>query len=204
LGGVALTPPVFLKAERLRLIAALVLIAFAAALARAQSFDERLTVCLACHGEKGASETPEVPSLGGQPSPYVLIQLYMFREKLRISEIMNDVAKDLTDADLQRFADTIAKLPPPPASTEPADPALLDAGRALASQHRCNFCHTGNFGGADSVPRLAGQREDYLLKSLREYKSGTRREYQSVMAEVMRPLQDPDIVALAHFLARTK
>ncbi len=39
--------------------------------------------CLACHGERGQSAIPEVPSLGAQTSPYVLIQLYLFREKLR-------------------------------------------------------------------------------------------------------------------------
>jgi cytochrome c553 len=52
------------------------------------------------------------------------------------------------------------------------------------------------------VPRLAAQREDYLLKTLREYKAGTRPEYQPIMAEVMGPLQDQDLADLAHFLAR--
>ena len=50
--------------------------------------------CLACHGEKGKSENPGVPSLGGQPAPYLLIQLYLFREEQRIVEIMNDVTED--------------------------------------------------------------------------------------------------------------
>lgn len=172
--------------------------------AHAQNFQERLEVCLACHGPKGQSEAPDVPSLGGQPSPYVLIQLYMFREKLRTVEIMNEMTKDLSDADLQKFADTIARLPPPPPTTEGADAGKMERGRALAGQHRCDFCHQANFAGADSVPRLAGQREDYLLKALREYKSGERREYQPVMAEIMRPLQEADFADLAHFLARTR
>ena len=45
----------------------------------------RMAPCLACHGEKGYSEHPAVPSLGGQPAPYLLIQLYLFCENQRSS-----------------------------------------------------------------------------------------------------------------------
>lgn len=167
----------------------------------AQTVAERLPTCLACHGETGASETPEVPSLGGQPSMYVLIELFMFREKLRSAEPMNAMTAGLSDAELQNFADAIAKLPPPkPAGG--ADPERMGRGEALIKRHRCAFCHN-NLAGAESVPRIAAQREDYLLKTLREYKAGTRREYQPVMAEVVAPLQDADLVDLAHFLAHT-
>ena len=44
-----------------------------------------LAPCLACHGESGQSETPRSASAGGQPAPYLLIQLYMFREQQRAS-----------------------------------------------------------------------------------------------------------------------
>ena len=55
----------------------------------AAALEERLAPCLACHGEKGQSQQPEVPSLGAQPAFYVMVQLYMFRERLRIVEVMN-------------------------------------------------------------------------------------------------------------------
>jgi cytochrome c553 len=171
--------------------------------AAAQSFDEKFSVCLACHGANGQSDNVEVPSLAGQPSPYGVIQLYMFRQGLRKADPMNDVAKDLSDAELQQFADAIAKLPPPPAAPD-ADPARMQRGAALVNQHRCNFCHNRDFSGNDSVPRLAGQREDYLLKSLREYKAATRTEYQPVMAEVVPPLKDADLVELAYYIAHFK
>ncbi|MFX6911463.1 c-type cytochrome, partial [Acinetobacter baumannii] len=63
-------------------IAALAL-AFVASSAGAQKIEQRVAPCLACHGEKGRSENENTPSLGGQQAPYTLIQLYMFREKLR-------------------------------------------------------------------------------------------------------------------------
>ena len=40
------------------------------------------------------------------------------------------------------------------------------------------------------MPRLADQREDYLLKTLREYKSGARRAYEPIMVEVLQPTDD--------------
>src|SRR5690349_6232572 len=48
----------------IHLAAASLLLAAAINAAVAQSFEERLSVCLACHGEKGQSENAEVPSLG--------------------------------------------------------------------------------------------------------------------------------------------
>src|ERR1700754_5335054 len=95
--------------------------ALLASTASAQKFEERVEPCLACHGEKGQSENENTPSLGAQQAPYVLIQLYMFREKLRTNEIMNDMAKPLSDDDLRTFSDYIAKLPKPTPPTEAAD-----------------------------------------------------------------------------------
>lgn len=169
----------------------------------AATLDERLPTCLACHGEKGQSETPEVPSLGGEPAAYLLIQLYMFREGMRKIEIMNEMAKGLSDDDLRAFSDAIGKLPAPkPAPADAPDPARMEQGKALVTQHRCNFCHAANLGGQDQVPRLAAQREDYLLKALREYKSGARVGYDASMLEVIRPLGDAEFATLAYYLAR--
>src|SRR6266571_7597706 len=81
--------------------------------ASAATLAERMEPCLACHGEKGKSENPEVPSLGAQPAPYSLIQLYLFREKQRDVEPMTEFAKGLSDDDLRHFSDFISKLPPP-------------------------------------------------------------------------------------------
>jgi cytochrome c553 len=183
------------------LVVAATLLGFTTLPGLAQSLEERLPACLACHGEKGQSETPEVPSLGGQPEFYLTIQLYMFREKLRVIEIMNDVTKGLSDDDLRKVASTIAKLPPPRPPGEAADPARSQRAQALIDQNRCNFCHTRNFAGEQNVPRLAGQREDYLVKTLREYKSNTRRGYDASMADVLYPISDEQILDLAHFLA---
>jgi 3-deoxy-7-phosphoheptulonate synthase len=52
------------------------------------------------------------------------------------------------------------------------------------------------------VARIAGQREEYLVKALHDYKSGVRSGgAQAAMADVAYPLSDEEITALAHYLA---
>ena len=43
------------------------------------------------------------------------------------------------------------------------------------------------------MPRLANQREDYLVKAMREFKSGARIGYAGAMAEELVRLSDDDL-----------
>ena len=181
-----------------------VLLLFAPAAVFAASIDELLAVCLACHGMNGQSGAAEVPSLGGQPEFFLAVQLVMFREKLRINEPMNGLLQAKTDNDLRQLAAALTKIPAPLPDPSATDPIRTQRAQALIAQHRCNFCHLQDFSGEKNAPRLAGQREDYLLKALRGYKDNSRRAYDSSMADVMHPLTDADLQDLAHYLARFK
>lgn len=128
----------------------------------------------------------------------------MFREKLRIVEPMNQMMQGLKDDDLRDMAAYLAKLPPPTPTGGPADSARMERARALIEQHRCNFCHNQDYAGEHNVPRLANQREDYLVKALREYKNNIRRGYDASMADVLYPIGDEQILDLAYFLARLR
>jgi cytochrome c553 len=77
-------------------------------------------------------------------------------------------------------------------------------GEALARQHRCNVCHQQNFAGQRNVPRIAAQRDDYLVKALREYRGNARVGYDASMQEAMQPVDDAQIPDLAYFLARVR
>ena len=185
-----------------RLAAAVVAICAVSQPLAAEKMSERAAACLACHGENGQSENPEIPSLGGQNAPYALIQLYLFREKQRTVEVMNEMTKAFTDDDLRAFSDFLAKRPPPKPPADAGDAARLASGRALITQHRCNACHNLDLAGRESIPRIADQREDYLVKTLREYKNNTRHGYDATMAEVLAPVTDAQIVDLAYTIAR--
>ena len=83
---------------KFRIVCLAALIAAIAQPLAAETVAERAAPCLACHGEKGQSETENTPSLGAQQAPYALIQLFMFREKLRAFEPMNEMAKAFSES----------------------------------------------------------------------------------------------------------
>lgn len=64
----------------------------------------------------------------------------------------------------------------------------------------CAACHgaDGNSTTAE-FPRLAGQHADYLVKALRDYKSGARKD--PIMAGFAAPLTDQDREDLAVYFA---
>jgi cytochrome c553 len=160
-------------------------------------------LCAACHGANGRMETPLTPVLAGQPSLYVITQLFLFREGRRGNEAMTAVARTLTDDDLRGFSDLIAALPPvpPPPPATPPDPIRMAIGRALAEQHKCVFCHGAGLGGGEQVPRIGGQHEDYLQASLRGFHSGARPGYTQAMTAVSQ-IPPEDLDTLAYYAAR--
>jgi cytochrome c553 len=61
--------------------------------------------CSVCHGALGISTQPDAPNLAGQPGAYLVEQLKAFRSGKRPSEVMNIMAKPLTDDDVAVLAD---------------------------------------------------------------------------------------------------
>ena len=162
------------------------------------------TLCAACHGANGRSDMAGTPVLAGQHSFYAITQLFLFREGRRNNEAMTAVAKTLKDDDLRGFSAFIDTLPPvpPPAPATPTDSARMAKGQALAQQHKCLFCHGADLAGGQQVPRIAGQREDYLQMSLRGFKSGTRPGYTMAMTEAVSQIPVEDLDILAYYAAR--
>ena len=191
-------------AEFLRVVAVAALLCAGPAAAQTQSLKERLATCLACHGENGQSTLPHTPSLGAHPAFFLTIQMFMFREKIRAVPLMNQMLQGVNNNDIKALAGAISKLPPPQPPEGAPDASRMQAARVLADQNRCNFCHGANFAGGENVPRLAGQREDYLVKTLREYKSDTRRGYDAAMADVLYSVNDGQVADLAYFLSRQR
>ncbi len=113
---------------------------------------------------------------------------------------MAPLVKDLKDEDLDALSKHYAALAPKP-SDEAIDPALVVRGAELAEQKRCVSCHGANLAGQDQIPRIAKQRIDYLTKSLKEFRDGTRPSADTIMSGSVAGLSDADLVALAHFSA---
>ena len=166
------------------------------------------TTCAACHGSEGRSELPLVPSLAGQHSFYVITQLFLFRDGRRndhpASAAMSALAKGMSDGDLRGYSEAVARLPAAAlAAAPPREVARFERGRQLAAAHRCSSCHGTGLAGGGQVPRLGGQRQDYLQIALKGFQSGTRLGYTPAMNEALSGLKADDLEDLAHYLAQS-
>jgi cytochrome c553 len=162
---------------------------------------EKAEICAGCHGENGISQTENIPSLAGQLDQFIQWQLVFFRGGARKNDQMQPIAQDITNEDIRLLGAYFASLTPP-AKTPDNNPDLSAKGAQAAVGRRCGSCHGDSFAGSKAVARLAGQREEYLVKALHDYKSGARTGGAgSAMTDVAYPLSDEDITALAHYLA---
>ena len=159
--------------------------------------------CASCHGADGRSQMEGTPSLAGQPADFITIQMIMFREGLRDVPVMNTFAANLPDRDIEDLAAHFAALPPGPAEDRRAlDAGLYAAGQALSGPHHCGVCHLPDYRGRNQIPRLTGQREEFIARTLSEYRSGRRIGSDTNMNAVASGLSNADIIALAHYLSQ--
>jgi cytochrome c553 len=187
-----------------RLLLAAGLLVGAASPGSGASLEKRIALCVTCHGATGQSQLPEVPHIGGQPRLFVMYQLFYYREGRRQNAEMNAIAKGMSDADLQALSTYVAGLPAPPVATGPIDEARYGRGAELARSRLCASCHNADYSGREQMPRLAGQRESYMVRALQDYRAGARIGTQAAMAEAVRGLTDTDFADLAYFLARVR
>ncbi len=186
---------------RVLALAAAVVGATPAALAQAKP--ETLSVCAACHGPGGNSVIPQFPSLAGQPKLFIENQLVLIREGLRDIAPMKDVLAKITDEEIVELAKHYAAQPllPTPGT---AQAAKLQRGAQLSAKNLCGTCHLPSFAGQSQVPRLAGQREDYLLVTMKQLRDKPGPGRDTIMASTLRGMSDADLGSLAHYLALFK
>lgn len=162
---------------------------------------QKAEICAGCHGDNGISQTENFPSLAGQLDQYIQWQLVYFRAGTRKNELMQLIVEPLSNDDIRNLGAYFAQLAPPK-GVKDDNPDLSAKGKQAAAGRRCASCHTDSYAGTKAVARIAGQREEYLVKALRDYKSGVRSGGgQAAMADVAYPLSEEEIEALAHYLA---
>ena len=71
----------------------------------------RSLACQACHGSTGVGTAPDIPNLAGQKEGYLQAQLVAFRAKERKHELMNAIAAQLSDSDIENLAAFWSSLP---------------------------------------------------------------------------------------------
>ena len=177
------------------------LTAFFIGAAQAQSAAERLAQCAACHGAGGNSVVPGTPSLAGQPALFIENQLVLIREGIReVVPAMAQALKGMKDAEIRQLASYYAAQKPG-RSLGKVDPGTAKRAQEVAQKAHCGSCHLPDYSGREQMPRLAGQREEYLLEALRQYRDNRRSGGDTLMAAAIYGIADADLQALAKYLA---
>ena len=152
--------------------------------------------CASCHGERGVSENPAIPSLAGQDAQYFALALRNYKDGSRRDEPMKGLVAQLDDAAIKNMAAYYAAQPPQQAKIR----------KPLSSAEwaqRCDRCHGVDGNSTDPrMPALAGQRVDYLQEVLHAYRTGARKSPQ--MAAMSEVLTETDVENLAAYYARQK
>jgi cytochrome c553 len=170
----------------------------------AAAAQDRVALCDACHGAGGVSQTAGTPSIAGQPKLFLETQLVLFREEIRLSPPMQAAVSGLTDKEITRLAEYYAAQPARPVADGAADAKQIGQATAFAQKQHCGSCHLPDYRGRQQIPRLAGQREEYLVASMLAYRDNRRTGGDTIMAAALYGASDADIRALAHYLARLR
>ncbi len=161
-----------------------------------------LPMCAACHGATGNSTVPGIPSLAGQPKIFLENQLVLIREGVRPIPAMQGMLDKVSDEDITLFAKYFAQLPVAP-SQATVDAQIFKRGALLSKQGLCASCHMPDYVGREQMPRLAGQREDFLLSNMKQFRDGKAAGRDTMMSSVLRGMTDSQLSDLAHYFAVT-
>lgn len=192
-----------MRASKLAALLSGVYLSIVAPLSFAQDVSAKLAVCAACHGADGNSTMSGSPSLAGQPRIFLENNLIMIREGIRDIPAMKGQLDGLTDPQIIAIAKFYTGHTLKPEHGKHHD-ALYERGKLLSKQALCGTCHLPNYVGREQMPRLAGQREDYLLHSMRQFRNNTATGRDTIMAASLHGMNDDDLKAIAHYLALTK
>jgi len=187
---------------RARYLSVAVFVALMTVPAAAQSIEEKAQICTACHGENGVpvEQAFPVPVIWGQNLGYLFFQLRDFKSGARKSEQMGPVVEALERDDFMPLAQYFSKKPwPALEQPQPAADVAALAKRVNASVV-CTSCHQEGFKGDSTQPRLAGQVQAYLQRTMTDFSTGARANNPGMTA-FMKGLTDQEIAAMAAWLA---
>ena len=169
--------------------------------------EDRSLLCSNCHGKDGNSVQPETPNLASQNPAFLLQQIEHFATGTRKNFVMNSLAANFTREDKVNLAIYFSnqKLKPQQVNAE-----LAGRGKRIF-ESVCYLCHgaDGKGGDAKGFARIAGQKLDYVVRTLKRFRAVARHEVANDeivrdnprMEQVTQNLTDADIEALANYVA---
>ena len=163
--------------------------------------------CFACHGVNGVSTNPAWPKLAGQGADYIAKQLADFKSGKRTEPLMVAQVAGLSPQDMADLGAFFAAQKP---DIGAADEKLVELGQKIyrggnkeTGVSACMGCHspTGAGNPPAKFPRLGGQHAPYVVKALKDFRSGKRtNDPAKMMQNIAAHMSDAEIEAVASYV----
>ncbi len=162
--------------------------------------------CHLCHGTEGEASSAIYPRLAGQNLDYLRKQLRNFRDGLRKSDTMNEMAKGLTNEQIEALAEYFSAKPA--LSHRVRDKALAAVGEYIFLKGNkfsgipsCASCHGQEGLGTDQLPRLAGQHKRYVEDQLQAFDQRVRTNDNTIMYTIASKLTELEIAGVSLYVS---
>ena len=177
--------------------------------------DNPTATCARCHGADGSGAVTggEAPNLTIQDAGYLRASLEAYTRGARKSGFMQNIAAQLSAAQIAALSDYYAGLPVQTVASPQPDPALAKRGQAIATQGireraipACAYCHESAGSKISGAPHIAGQSATFLRRQLGALRDGGRgsSNWWNPMPAVAHNLGDNDIAAVAAYYSGLK
>ena len=184
--------------------ALLLLVGFAGvSAAAAQTIEQKVAVCKACHLSGTLQSSSVIPNIWGQSEGYIYIQLRDFKSGARNAPedaAMRGFVATMSDADMLEMAKYASTEPWPKVEPVPTDTAVLKKGAYATALGGCVGCHFNDWKGFSANPRIGDQSTAYLAATIRQLRSGSRANSPG-MSDLVRTFDEGDIDAVAAYLS---
>ena len=181
-------------------IAVLAALLAGATVAWADTIEDKAALCNACHGVNGLPLEPSMPIIWGQNEGYLYLELRDFQKGARKDDRMTPIAQSLSKEDALALAEYFEAKPWPNTGAPAASKADTEVAIAVNKSIVCTSCHLEQYQGDSSVPRLADQEHDYLLKTMMDFRDHARGNNPG-MSDLMNSCTPQQLAAMASYLA---
>jgi cytochrome c553 len=176
-------------------------------------FEAKINYCQDCHGPSGQGYRGfyPIPRLAGQQIEYLKNQLQAFVEHRRTNNIMFNVSHTLSPAMFNALATRFREFDPRPIGGAPKNlvpegQRIFENGVPEANVAACAACHGPEATGRDQFPRLAGQLNTYVIKTLSNWgqergQNPAKPDTSAVMLPVAHSLTRAQIEAVAAYVS---
>jgi len=180
------------------------------AVADVSAGQQKSSTCQGCHGVDGNSYADNWPNLAAQHASYIEKQIRNFQSGKRQDPTMTSMVAGLSEQDIADIAAYFSRQAIVASPAKQVANNLLSNGKKIykggnlySGVPACSSCHGPNGVGIGPAkfPVLAGQKIDYLTKTLRDFRNSTRsNDPRSIMQNISAKMTDNEIAAVATYI----